>query len=803
MLQSIYKKEITTYFNSFLGYLAIGLFLCLSGLLIWVFPETSILENGYANLDPFFQLAPYLLLLLIPAISMQSIASEKASGTYDLLWSKPITFKDIILSKFLASYTIVLLAILPTLVYCVCLYLLAWPAGNIDKGGIIGSYIGLLLLSGGFTSLSIFCSSLTKNPIIAFLLAASLCFLAYYSFNAISQIEFLSAYEDAISAIGIQYHYEALSRGALTAGDFIYFTSFIILFLVLSIGHLGRKFTPRKETFIRYGIIMVIIILCNQSFITGRLGRIDFTEDKRYTLSNTTKEILSELEESIYITIFLDGELPAGFKRLQQAAIDMARDMNRLSNGAIKVNIINPQEGSGEQKQELVEALINRGLQPTNLSVKNNGGISQNIIFPYAIINKGEKEINVNLLQNKIGLSPEEVLNNSIQNIEFGYISAIKKLHTASQSFIGFTEGHGEPSDLELYDAMQTFAQTNQVGRVHLDSIEMEDLLKFSAIIIAKPQKKFAETEKYKLDYFVRNGGALIWAIDQVNADLENLRQTSSQVLIGHDLNIDDQLFLYGARLNYDLIADLNCAQIPLTLGNINGQPQIELTPWYFFPILMPHSQHPVVKNLDGIQTEFIGSIDTIANSIKKEIILDSSPYSKTYKTGATISLQMIENQPDPNSFLSERKPVGVMLSGNFPYIFENRPAPVGIKNPVDLTTISKPTKMFVIADGDWLINAVNQKDNSPYPLGWDRFTAQQFANKTLLANIVEYMINDDNLIELRNREIKLRLLDQQAVKQEKLKWQLINVVFPLFILLLVGISQQILRKRKYAKKPL
>src|SRR5690606_27721832 len=320
-LLSIYKTENVSYFNTFIGYLAIGLFLLVTGLLIWVFPETSILDNGYATLDSFFQLSPYLLLLLIPAVTMQTIAGEKANGTYDLLLSKPITFTEIVFGKYLGSLSISLLAILPTLIYPICLYVLASPTGNIDIGGIIGSYIGLFLLTTAFTALSIFSSTFTAIPIIAFLLAVVLCFFGYYGFDAVSKFPFLYGFEDGFAAIGIQYHYEALSRGVMLASDLIYFISFILFFLVLSIGHLGRKFRKSKKTFTAYGIVLLLIILINQSFITNLLGRIDFTEDKRYTLSYTTKSILKDTENVMYITIFLDGDLPSGFQRLRQSAI--------------------------------------------------------------------------------------------------------------------------------------------------------------------------------------------------------------------------------------------------------------------------------------------------------------------------------------------------------------------------------------------------------------------------------------------------------------------------------------------------
>lgn len=797
---SIYKKEIVTYFNSFIGYLAIGLFLGIVGLLIWVFPETSILHSGYASLDSFFQLAPYLLLLLIPAITMNSIAGEKSQGTFDLLLSKPITFRAIIMGKFLGSWTISLLALIPTLLYPFCLYLVASPTGNIDIGGIIGSYIGLCLLAAAFTAVSIFCSTLTSNPIVAFLLAVVACFMSYYGFDAISKFSY--KYENTFAYFGIQYHYDALSRGLLVASDIFYFLSFVSLFLVLSIGHLGRKFRNRSTTFSVYAVTLFFVILLNQNFITNLFGRIDFTADKRYTWSHTSKDILKSLDDNIHITLFLDGKLPSGFQRLRQSATDMARDMNRISRGAIKVHVINPQEGTSQEQQQLFEALIDRGLQPINLNIKSDNGYSQNVIFPFAIMNKGEEEVNINLLQNRMGLSPEQVLNNSIQNLEYSYLAALKKLTSTVKPFIGFTEGHGEPSDLELYDAMQTFSTSHQVGRINLDSIQLEDLKKFAVIVIAKPQTKFSESDKYKLDYYVRHGGSVIWAIDQVNASIENLRQTGSQILIGKELNLDDQLFLYGARINYDIIADMNCAQIPLSVGNINGQAQLKLTPWFFYPILMPTRPHPIIKNLDGIKTEFISTIDTIANpDIKKEIVMESSPFVKTYKTGSSISLQIIDDQPDPKTFQGEQKPVAALLSGHFPYIFQNRTAPEGIQSPVDLSRVSKPAKMFVIADGDWLINPVNANDNSPYPLGWDRFAEQQFANKVLLENVVDYLTNDEQLISLRNREIKLRLLDPTLVKEQKMKWQLINVASPLIVLSLLGFMQHWLRKRKYTKK--
>lgn len=800
-MRSIYIKEVGNYFNSLIGYLAIGLFLLFTSLLLWVFPDTSILEGGYASLDGFFTITPYLLLFLVPAITMRSIAGEKAEGTYDLLRSRPLTLRQIVLGKFMGSLTVVFLAILPTIVYAVSTYFLAFPKGNIDIGATIGSYIGLLFLASGFTSLSIFCSTLTKNPIVAFLLAVFSCFFIFYGIGALADIPYFGRIEPIIKNWSAATAYDGVSRGVLSAKDLFYFLSLTVFFLALSIGHLGRHHRQRKITLSRYALMLGVILLINQPFVYGFLDRIDFTEDKRFTLSPTTKNLIRQLENETYITIFLDGsDLPSGFKRLRRAALDMAKDLSTYSNGKLKINIIDPLQGDATEQQEFTQALVNRGLYPTNLSVKTSTGFSQKLIFPGAIVNNATQEVNVQLLQNRTGQTPEQILNNSIQNLEYAFASAISKINQKQTPYIGFTEGHGEPDDLALYDAMHTLMASNQVGRLNLDSIGMEDLRQIKVIVIAKPTEPFSESDKYKLDYYIRHGGAVIWAIDQIDASLEHLQTNGSQPLIGRQLNLDDQLFLYGTRLNYNMVADLNCAQIPISVGSIGGQAQVELAPWYFFPILIPQSEHPIVNNLDGIRTEFIGTLDTIATAgVRKEILLQSSPFTRILNTPSNISLQMVEEQPDPEKFRTAPAPVAVLLEGKFPYLYANRPTPDGITSPVDLTDVAEPAKMLVVSDGDWLINQINSKDQSAFPLGWDRYSEQQFANKIFLENIVDYLMNDEDLIALRNREVKLRLLDQAKVKAEKTTWQIINVLLPVVLLSIIGFSQQIWRRKKYS----
>lgn len=798
---SIFKKEVASYFNSLIGYLAIALFLLITGLILWVFPETSIIDAGYASLDGFFTLAPYLLIFLIPAISMRTIAGERAESTFDLLFSRPNSIKDIIIGKYLGIICIGTLAILPSIIYAVSLYFIAYPKGNIDIGATVGSYLGLLFLVCCFSAISIFCSTLTKNSIIAFLLGIFLSFIGFYGLEELSQLSAIELIETTLKHIGIQTHYESISRGVLLINDIIYFTTVSALFLLFSIGHLNKGFRARRRTFTTYAIALVLFFVLNLGVANLSTIRIDFTEDNRFTLSNKSKQLLNNLEQPIHITLFLDGKLPSGFERLKQSTIDMIRDMQAYSKGRLTMNILNPLEGNQDEQQQFTEALIDRGIYPTNLSVKTDQGFSQKLIFPSAVVSTEQQEIAINLLQQKAGITPEEVLNNSVQNLEYALLSAISQAIKKESDFIGFTEGHGEPTDLELYDAMHSLPAGNQVGRVNLDSVTYESLQQLRILFIVKPTKPFSESEKYKIDYFIRHGGSVVWAIDQIDASLEYLKENGSQPLIGRQLNIDDQLFMYGFRINYNIIADLNCSQIPLTIGNIGNQAQIELVPWYFYPILMPTSNNPILKNLDGISTQFISTVDTIESSdIKKTLLLSSSPFARTISTPSPISLQMVEETPDPRKFQSKPLPVAWLAEGNFPYIFKNRPTPTAIEKPVDLAETSKKTKMVVFGDGDWLINQINTKDQSPYPLGWDKYTEQQFANKALLHNLVDYLLNDEELILLRSREVKLRLLDKTIVSSQKLKWQIINVAAPIFLLSLLALVQQWVRRRKFGK---
>lgn len=557
-----------------------------------------------------------------------------------------------------------------------------------------------------------------------------------------------------------------------------------------------------KKNWLSIIVIVVILIAVN---IIGKyvFHRFDFTADKRFTLTDKTKKVLKNTDEPVLITVFLNGELPSAFKRLLTSVKDLLSDYKAYSNAELKIVFVDPLAGLNAADQDtVINNLYQHGIEATNLSIKTESGLTQKLVYPMAMIESDGRELPVKLFQNlDASGNYEDNINRSIENLEYVFTSGIKKVVTGSNPRIGFTEANGEPSDLELYDAIHTLSSSYEVGRVNLNTIDKAGLDKLKMMVIVKPQQAFTEAEKYKINYFVMNGGRVLWSIDQVSAELDSLRDKGSKIVFNKNLNLDDMLFMYGARINYNVIADKNSAEIPVSTGIVGGQSQIQLVPWIYYPILLPDTAASLVKNLDGIKAEFPSTVDTIGvKGVKKTYVLTTSAFNKVFNVPKLFSLQMVAEQPDPKTFQNPLQSAGVLLEGEFPSVFAGRPLPVQIERAYTNATVSKNSKMVVIGDGDIFKNQVVAKDNSPLPLGFDRYTQRTYGNKALLLNIADYFTDDDNLIELRNKEVKIRLLDKAKIKLEKTKWQVINIVFPLLLLIFFAIFQHYYRKYKYAK---
>jgi ABC-2 type transport system permease protein len=558
-----------------------------------------------------------------------------------------------------------------------------------------------------------------------------------------------------------------------------------------------------KNKWVNSIIVISALIVLN---IVGQYAfhRFDFTADKRFTLSDKTKSLLEQNKKPVIITVFLAGELPPAFKRLQAAVSDLLSDYRAYAKTEVKVVFIDPIAGLNQADQDtVINNLYESGIEATNLSVKTESGLTQKLVFPMAMMESEGKEFPIKLFQNlDTRGNYEDNINRSIENLEYIFTSSLKKVLSGDNPRIGFSESNGELSDLQLADAIHTLSSSYLVGRIDLNSIDKAGLDKLKMLIIAKPKKPFTETEKYKINYFVMNGGRVLWSIDQVNAELDSLHGKSGQMAVNSNLNLDDMLFMYGARVNYNIIADpANSAEIPVSTGVVGGQNQMQLVPWIYYPILLPDTIESVVKKLDGVKSEFPSTVDTIGvKGVKKSYILATSPYNKVYNVPKLFSLQMVSEQLDPRSFQSKAQHVGLMLEGNFPSVFAGRPLPATITQPYSLESISKPAKMIVIGDGDIFKNQVSEQSGTPFPLGFDRYSQRSFGNKALLLNIVDYFTDNDNLIALRNKEVKIRLLDKAKIKLEKTKWQFINVVASLLLLIFFAIFQHYHRKYKYAK---
>lgn len=556
----------------------------------------------------------------------------------------------------------------------------------------------------------------------------------------------------------------------------------------------------KKQAYSSLAILILIIIIIN--FISTFLFfRVDFTKEKRYTLSNASKEFVKNLDDVVYIKVYLEGEFPAGFKRLRNSTKETLDDLKAYAGSNIEYEFINPTEDPNQAvRDEILFQLSKKGLNAINVQVRDDQGQRQQIIVPGAVVSYRGREVAFQLLQSStIANSADEVLNNSITNLEFQIVNNIKKVSSLNRPKIAFSIGHGEIDTFRTADVIKSLREYYDVDFVNISRSIPQDLFPYKTLVLAKPTKFFEEGDKFNIDQYIMNGGRVLWMIDQTNANLDSLNNEQMMITSSYDLNLDDQLFSYGARLNYDLIQDVQCAPIPVVTGNVGAQPQTELFPWLFYPIFISNSTHPVAKNLDGIRSEFSGTIDTInVAGITKSPLLQSSKYAKILNAPVRISMQMLAIEPNPTQFNKQNLITALALEGKFKSVYKNRL--VAQNDSAKFIEDSKPTRMIIVADGDIIKNYYSEKDSSVYPLGFDRFSRQSFSNKIFIQNAIDWLADDYNLIEARSKEVKLRLLDKEKIKSQKMKWQIFNILFPIALIVLVGIYLFYYRKRKYAK---
>lgn len=548
-----------------------------------------------------------------------------------------------------------------------------------------------------------------------------------------------------------------------------------------------------KLVHIALGLIGVILI---NVFGNSIYKRFDITEDQRYTLSAATLNIIDEVKQPIVIDVLLKGNFPAEFKRLQ---LETRQILNEFSerNGNIIFKFENPLEGV-ENPDEIIPSMLEFGLIPANVSVQENGKTSNETIFPWAIANLGQRSVRVPLLVNSYGATDIERVNSSVQQLEYGFANAIKRLTIKEKKKIAVIKGNGEISDLYLRDYANDIKEYYQLGAFDMDALQddpvktLENLKRFDAMLVVQPTEKFSDSEKYILDQYIMSGGKSMWLMDAVAIDLDSLNNANNtSVTFPRDLNLDDMFFKYGVRINYNIVKDYS--HTPITVIDQNNGQQVP-QPWFYSPIVRANDAHPITKNLNLIKLEFANQIDTLKNNIDKTILLKSSPKSKI--TGAPFALGLNEflNVKDEESYNNGNQTLGVLLEGEFSSVFKNRIKPFKLENSIE---DGSNNKMIVISDGD--IIKYNISNRRPLRNGIDPYTQQIYGNKDLLINSMNYLMDDNGLVSIRSKEVDIAFLDKDKVANEKTKWQIVNILIPLLLLLGFGVLNHFYRKRKYA----
>jgi ABC-2 type transport system permease protein len=529
--------------------------------------------------------------------------------------------------------------------------------------------------------------------------------------------------------------------------------------------------------------------------------RFDLTSEKRYTLSDATKNLLSEINDVVYVKVYLDGEFPAGFKRLRNETKEMLDEFRAYSNDNIEYEFIDPSVSDNKKQQnEIYKQLYDKGLEPTNLEVKEESGTTQQIIWPAALVTYKGRELPWQLLKTQMGQSSEGQLNNSIQALEYEFASVVRNLSTAIRPQIGFIEGHGELDTLETYDIAAALSDFYVVKRVEINQ-QLRALDGLKAIVIAKPDTTFSDQDKFIIDQFIMKGGRVLWVFDPLYTPVDSLSRRGNTVAIPYELGIDKMLYKYGVRVNDKMLLDVQCSAIPINKALKGQQPRFELMPWIFSPLLNPLNDHPIVKNLDIIKTDFASTIDTIeVKGIKKTILLQSSKYSKTLVQPVRVDLNYLRFPIDEKQFNNPFQNVAVLLEGEFESVFKNRiPPEIANDSAIGFKPNGKKSAMIVIADGDIIRNDVQYSSRKPYPLGFDKYTNRTYGNRNFILNCVNYLCDDSGLLSVRARELTLRLLDKKKVKNEGTKWKVINTAVPLILVLVFGLIYYYVRKRKYS----
>ncbi len=789
---AIFFKELRHFFATTIGYIFLSVFLFVTGISLWfLHGNQNIFDSGFASLSTFFEMAPWLLLILIPAICMQSFAEEKKLGTLELLLTKPISTNKLVLGKFLGVWAILILALLPTLVYAFAIHSLINENQNIDFGAIASSYIALLLLGATYTAIGIFTSTLSSNQTIALILSVIVCLGAYYGFSFFSELNS----GVALDQIGLAYHYNRINQGVLDSRDMIYFL--VITFIFLKVTSLLISRNNHKDSIKKVGV--QIIIACTILILGNwKYQRLDLTQNKRFSLSDTTKESLLKVANPIAIDILLEGNLPPEFKQLQRETKQLL-ETYAAQNPNIKFSFTNPLEPVEIRDQNLKE-LQRLGLTPAEVSTQFEGVLKKEVVVPWAMAYLKNKTVKIPLLQNGLGATTNERINKSVAKLEYAFTDAIQQLTVGKTKKVAILKGNEQLKDIYIADYIKTIQKHYRVAPFTLDSAKtdpvktLDRLKEFDLVINAKPTQSFSEKGKQILDQHLLSGRAQMHLIDMVIAEKDSIFNTTKQKSLAwyRDLKLNDFFFSYGARITPQLIDDLYGDPLILAKGN-DSNTQYVPYPWGYSPLTRYPNKHILASNLPPVKCDFANPIDTLKNGIKKTILLQSSPFTKTQ--GVPFEMNIANSlTPKPETYYSNGiQNIGVLLEGSFKSCYSQRILP--FKTP-NFQEKGKPSKLLIVSDGDIIKNGVQQQ--TPLELGFDPISRKTYGNKDFLSNATHYLLGNEGLVSLKSKQLIIPSLDLEKVSIFKTKWQWICLLLPLLMVNLGYLGFVFWRKRKY-----
>jgi len=552
-----------------------------------------------------------------------------------------------------------------------------------------------------------------------------------------------------------------------------------------------------NNTFSRVGGALLLLLVIN--YIAQQWhSRIDLTQDKRYTLSETTRKTLSQIQQPLVIDVLLKGNIPTEFKKLQTEAVQLLEEYT-AANDHLIVNFVNPLEDE-PNADAAIQNLINNGLQPLQIAQTEAGKSSVEYIFPWAVISDGKRVEKVRLFIDKLGTTDQERVQNSVQRLEYNLTDALHKFTVKKQKKIAILRSNGTLEDVYLYDFLKTAREYYFIAPFTLDSVAtnaektLKDLEKFDLLLVAKPTSPFSDEQKQVIDQYIMNGGRVLWLIDQVNVSLEDMYKTGGVTMaMPLDLNLTDMFFQYGFRLNYTLINDLYFSEIVVATGD-GSQSRYMNIPWVYNPMVLSSNNHLINSNLDAVRLQFANGIDTLKNGVKKTVLLSSSPFSKADGTPREINLRIDPKAMNKELYKKGNIPLAVLLEGEFKSMYKDRVRPLELK---ENATLSRPTKMIVVSDGDIIKNDFDSQHKMPLELGFDRWTSKYYDNKAFLQNAMNYLLDDTEFLTLRNKKVQLAFLDKEKVAESAKAWQIKVFLYPLLVLVIVMLLSGYFYRRK------